>query len=41
MLDKQYKSLTLRLGFALLLMLVLLQGLMTALAFAQLLFEAF
>lgn len=40
MLDKQYKSLTVRLGFALLLMLVLLQGLMTVLAFAQMLFQA-
>ncbi len=39
MYDKEYKSLTLRLGFAVLLMLVLLQGLMTVLAFGQLLFE--
>ena len=39
MFDKQYKSLTLRLGFALLLLLVLLQGLMTVLALGQLLFE--
>lgn len=41
MLDKEYKSLTLRLGFALILMLVLLQVLMTGLSFGQLLFEAF
>ncbi len=40
MYDKEYKSLTLRLGFAVLLMLVLLQGLMTMLAFGQLIFEA-
>ena len=40
MYEKEYKSLTLRLGFALLLMLVLLQGLMTVLAFAQMLFQA-
>ncbi len=41
MLDKEYKSLTLRLGFAAILMLVLLQGLMTVLGFAQLLFETY
>ena len=40
MYDKEYKSLTLRLGFAVLLMLVLLQGLMTLLGWGQLLFEA-
>ena len=34
--DKQYKALTLRLGFAVLLLFVLLQGLMTALGLAQL-----
>lgn len=39
--DKEYKNLTLRLGFALLLMLVLLQGLMTVLGFGQMLFETF
>ena len=33
--DKQYKALTLRLGFALLLMFVLLQGLMTVLGFGH------
>ena len=36
--DKEYKALTLRLGFALLLMFVLLQGLMTVLGFGQMLF---
>ena len=41
MLEKEYKSLTLRLGFALILMLVLLQGLMTVLALGQMLFETF
>ena len=41
MLEKEYKSLTLRLGFAAILMLVLLQGLMTVLGFAQLLFETY
>lgn len=40
MYDKEYKSVTLRLGFALILMLVLLQGLMTLLGVAQLFFEA-
>ena len=39
--DKEYKRLTLRLGFAMLLLFVLLQGLMTLLGLGQLLFEAF
>lgn len=39
--DREYKSLCLRLGFAMLLMFVLLQGLMTLLGLGQLLFEAF
>ncbi len=41
MLDKEYKSLTLRLGFAAILMLLLLQVLMTALGFMQLLLETY
>ncbi len=40
MFDKEYKSLTLRLGFALILMLVLLQGLMTLLGIGQMLFAS-
>ena len=41
MYEKEYRALTLRLGFAVLLMFLLLQGLMTLLGVSQLLFEAF